>query len=45
MRDNFRPNLKLVTNIILVIGTFAIALNLTPIAKNEKVKKAYVLSF
>jgi len=27
MRSNFRPNIRLATNILLVIGTFAIALN------------------
>ena len=27
MRANFRPNIRLATNILLVIGTFAIALN------------------
>ena len=32
MRSNFRPNTRLVTNILLVIGTFAIALNIAPIA-------------
>ena len=38
MRSNFRPNIRLVTNILLVIGTFAIALNITPIAKVYKEK-------
>ena len=32
MRSNFRPNIRLATNIILVIGTFAVALNIAPIA-------------
>ena len=32
MRSNFRPNIRLVTNILLVIGTFAIALKIAPIA-------------
>ena len=32
MRSNFRPNIRLATNILLVIGTFAIALNIAPIA-------------
>ena len=38
MRSNFLPNIRLVTNILLVIGTFAIALKITPIAElyNEK---------
>ena len=31
MRDNFRPNIRLATNILLVIGTFAIAFHLAPI--------------
>ena len=33
MRSNFRPNIRLVTNILLVFGTFAIALKITPIAE------------
>ena len=32
MRSNFQPNIRLATNILLVIGTFAIALKITPIA-------------
>ena len=32
MRSNFRPNVRLATNILLVIGTFAIALKIAPIA-------------
>ena len=32
MRSNFRPNVRLATNILLVIGTYAIALKLAPIA-------------
>ena len=32
MRSNFRPNIRLALNIILVVGTFAIAFNLKPIA-------------
>ena len=32
MRSNFRPNIRLATNILLVIGTFAIVLNIKPIA-------------
>ncbi len=32
MRSNFRPNILLATNIFLVIGTFAIALKIAPIA-------------
>ena len=30
MRSNFRPNIRLATNILLVIGTFAISLNIAP---------------
>ena len=33
MRSNFRPNIRLASNILLVIGTFVIALKLNPIAK------------
>ena len=33
MRSNFRPNIRLASNIFLVIGTFAIALKISPIAK------------
>ena len=33
MRSNFRPNIRLATNILLVIGTFAIALEIAPIAE------------
>ena len=32
MRLNFRPNIRLITNILLVIGTFAIALKIAPIS-------------
>ena len=32
MRSNFRPNIRLATNILLVIGTFAIAFKISPIA-------------
>jgi len=38
MRANFRPNIRLATNILLVIGTFAIALKITPIAEVYKEK-------
>jgi len=33
MRSNFRPNILLATNILLVISTFAIALKIAPIAE------------
>ena len=32
MRPNFRPNIRLATNILLVIGTFAVAFKIGPIA-------------
>ena len=38
MRDNFRPNVRLTTNILMVIGTFSIAFNLAPIAKESRVR-------
>ena len=31
MKSNFRPNIRLAINILLVIGTFAIALMIAPI--------------
>ena len=40
MRSNFRPNIRLATNILLVIGTFAIALKIAPIAKVYQEKKS-----
>ena len=33
MRPNFRPNIRLASNILLVIGTFSIAFKITPIAE------------
>ena len=33
MRSNFRPNIRLAINILLVIGTFTIALMIVPIAE------------
>ena len=38
MRSNFRPNIRLATNILLVIGIFAIASKITPIAEVYKEK-------
>jgi len=38
MRSNFRPNIRLFTNILLVIGTFAISLKITAIAGVYKEK-------
>ena len=32
MRSNFRPNIRLATNVLLVIGTFSIALKIAQIA-------------
>ncbi len=48
MRDNFRPNIRLATNILLVIGTFAVALNIAPISKRAKLEnlcKEYQYTF
>ena len=42
MRSNFRPNIRLATNILLVIATFAIALNITPIAEVDQEKKLFI---
>ena len=36
MRDSFRPNVRLTTNILMVIGTFLIAFNLGQINKTLK---------
>ena len=33
MRSNFLPNIRLAINFLLVIGTFAIALKIAPIAE------------
>ena len=38
MRSNFRTNIRQFTNILFVIGTFAIALKISPIAKLYKEK-------
>ena len=43
MRSNFGPNIRLATNILLVIGTFAIALKISPIAVVYQ-EKNYVLN-
>ena len=37
MRDNFRPNLRLTTNILLVIGTFLIAFKIGSLNKYPKI--------
>ena len=39
----FPPNIRLATNILLVIGTFAIALRIAPIAELYR-EKIYVLN-
>jgi len=33
MRSNFRPNIRLASNILLIIATFAIVLKLKPMAE------------
>ena len=38
MRSNFRPNIRLATNILLVIGTFSIALKIAPISEVHQEK-------
>ena len=43
MRANFQPNIRLATNILLVIGTFVIALKIAPMRRYIK-KKIYVLN-
>ena len=41
MSTNFRPKIRLTTKILLVIGTFAIALKITPISEVYQ-EKIYV---
>tara|TARA_B100000989_G_C19248660_1_gene347185 strand:+ start:95 stop:367 length:273 start_codon:yes stop_codon:yes gene_type:complete len=36
MRDSFRPNVRLATNILMVIGTFLIAFNLSKISTVDR---------
>lgn len=36
MRDNFRSNVRLTTNILMVIGIFLIAINLASAGKQDK---------
>ena len=36
MRDSFRPNVRLATNILMVIGTFLIAFNLSKISTRSR---------
>ena len=36
MRDSFRPNVRLTTNILMVIGTFLIAFNLSKISTVDR---------
>ena len=45
MRSNFRPNIRLATNFLLVIGTFAIALKINPIAKLYQEKNLCIKYF
>ena len=42
MRSNFRPNIRLATSILLVIGTFDIALKISPISKVYKEKNLFI---
>ena len=37
MRDNFRPNVRVTTNILMVIGTFLISFNLASISNQYKI--------
>ena len=44
MRDNFRPNVRLTSNILMVIGTFLIAFNLSKIStrtRDSQIKEDY----
>ena len=36
MRDNFRPNVRLTTNILMVVGTFLITFNLSKISTVDR---------
>ena len=45
MRSNFRPNIRLATNILLIIGTFTIALKITPIGEVYKEKNLCIKYF
>ena len=45
MKSNFRPNIRLATNVLIVIGTFAISLKLAPIAKIYKEKNLCIKYF
>ena len=38
MRKTVRSNIRLATNFLLVIGTFSVAFNLAPIAKESRLK-------
>ena len=42
MKSNFRPNIRLAINILLVIGTFAIALKITQIAELYQEKNLFI---
>ena len=39
MRDNFRPNVRLTTNILMVFGTFLIAFNLSKISTLDRAQQ------
>ena len=39
MRSNFRPNIRLASNILLVLGTFAVAFQLKPVGEVYQEKK------
>ena len=45
MRTNFRPEIQLAINILLVIGPFAIALKITPLEEVYQKKKSMYLIF
>ena len=36
MRDNFRPNVRITTNILMVIGTFLVAFNISKMSTESK---------
>ena len=38
MRSNIRSNIRMATNLLLVIGTFTIALKISPIAESYQKK-------
>ena len=42
MRSNIRSNIRISTNILLVIGTFTIALKIAPIAELYQKKNLFI---